>query len=137
MAEDKNPETAVSHPLVPAVADAHQLPGLQEHLTQLSQLRENWNSHGAKPIDPSVLEHVKTFLEEVIDADVPFSQIVPRVDGTVQLEWHTKNKDLEIYLDAPGEGTFLYEDLGKSIEQEGDIRANLAELKEILHALAE
>jgi len=122
-------------------AEVH-LPALDERLLslharlqQLKQLEANWDLHGAAPIDPSVLTYVMTFLSRVIDRDVPLPQIVPRVRGTVQLEWHTKSKDLEVYLDAPEVGSFLFEDVDRGVEREGNIRTDLPKLKEILHEL--
>lgn len=61
---------------------------------QLKALQKNWDSYGADPLDPSIVDNAKLFLER--------AQAVPCCDGSVQIEWHTHDIDLEITFPPEG-----------------------------------
>lgn len=73
---------------------------LDKRLMALAELEHNWDSYGALPISMETL----CMAEHMIKAtDVPGVQIVPGSDGSVQLEWHTKELDMEIWIKVPEE----------------------------------
>jgi hypothetical protein len=109
---------------------------VRNRLAELRGLPENWDDHNAERISPAILKYVPEILAEVMTSKAPPPQIVPTVHGLVQLEWHTKKDDLEIYLESPGRGSFFYVNVDRSVEQEGDIPEHLAELREIIRQLA-
>lgn len=60
-----------------------------EKLAELAALTENWDSHGGRAINRDVLSLLELLLT------VP-AQAVPGSDGSVQLEWHGLDWDVEI-----------------------------------------
>lgn len=77
-------------------------------LNKLFALPDNWDSYGARRIDPELGPWVMRFLKSVIvqediivdERTVP--SIVPTTDGGIQLEWHVPPIDIEIEFPHPG-----------------------------------
>lgn len=60
----------------------------------LAALSDNWDGYGAKPVDPRTLRNVRMLLSSLT--------VVPRADGTLQIEMHAAGADVEIYVGASG-----------------------------------
>src|SRR6476659_749758 len=72
-----------------------------ETLQTLLALPPNWNSYGARTIQPDVVQATSSLLHDIARDDTPQPAIVPTVRGGVQLEWHTRGVDLEIEIESP------------------------------------
>ena len=77
----------------------------------LLSLPEGWNSHSAKPIAVRNARAAIELLAQVLRTDTPPPDVVPRVQGGIQLEWHTEKVDIEIYIDSPDKVSFFAEDV--------------------------
>ena len=90
-----------------------------EKLHALLDLPENWNSYGAPPIRPDVIEYAVRWVPTLLQRRTPEPAVVPTARGGLQLEWHRKGVDVEIYVDAPDNVRFVAEDFtaGKSVEE--------------------
>lgn len=67
-----------------------------DRLNELLDLKANWDSYGARPIQ---LGHVRLACEVLAHAmryDIPLPSIVPTNRGGIQLEWHMRGVDLEV-----------------------------------------
>jgi hypothetical protein len=82
-----------------------------ESLYSLSSLPSGWNSYRAKPIGPDVIQAAVRLVSNLLKANTPAPQVVPRVQGGIQLEWHLKNIDIEVYIDSSAAMRFYAEDL--------------------------
>jgi hypothetical protein len=87
-------------------------------LYSLAELRSGWNSYAARPIGRDVIDHVARWIPTLLQPSTPEPAVVPRVRGGIQLEWHRKGIDLEIYVDSPTDIRFEAEDLrsGQTVE---------------------
>ena len=65
-------------------------------LKALQSLESGWDSYHARVIDLCVIERTKTLVDRLARPGVPVPSVVPTVNGTVQLEWHTTSFDAEI-----------------------------------------
>ena len=65
----------------------------RKKLKRISELKENWDSYGAGPIDPRAVEIAEFLLPLYAD----FS-IVPTNEGGIQFERHTKTESIEIEI---------------------------------------
>jgi hypothetical protein len=74
----------------------------------LLELKDNWNSYGARSVRPEIVLSAIRLLEGIVQADTPEPVVVPTVRGGVQLEWHRLGADLEIEIDAPGRFQILF-----------------------------
>jgi hypothetical protein len=61
-------------------------------------LPENWNSYGAKRVQPELAEAAIRLLPKVIQSGTPKPEVVPTTAGGVQIEWHVGGIDLEIKI---------------------------------------
>ena len=72
----------------------------------------------------------------LLDFDTPPPTVVPRVEGNIQLEWHTEHIDIEIYIDSPDSVHFFVEDATKDLFAEGPLVGREEELRPWLKRLA-
>jgi hypothetical protein len=101
-----------------------------EAITELLNLPPGWNSYAAKPIAPRIAIRAIHLLAELAPQTPP--DVVPRVQGGIQLEWHTEGFDLEVYLDSPEDVRFLAEDAGSGDTFSGTLAGNQPVLRTLL-----
>lgn len=73
-------------------------------MSEIKKLRHNWDSYGAFPLSRKTYIRAIEFLAEVFKAHerigseipVPFVALCP--DGSIQLEWGNKNKELDVVI---------------------------------------
>lgn len=70
-------------------------------LDAMRSLEENWNGHGAVPINLDVIEAVTVFLDAIIAKRIA---IVPTGDGGIALEIHSHGWDIEVEFEPPIHG---------------------------------
>jgi len=105
-------------------------------LVDLLSLPPGWNSHSAKKIEPRNVMAAIVLLGIIMDSDVPPPIVVPRVKGNIQLEWHTEQVDIEVYIDTPSTVRFFAEDVAKEQAAEGSLSGREHELKNWLKRLS-
>jgi hypothetical protein len=71
---------------------------LRRRISELSDLPFNWDGEGAKPVKSIVLADVVEALNYLAQRTGGFQEpfLAPTFDGFVQMEWHGKNRSLEI-----------------------------------------
>jgi hypothetical protein len=79
-------------------------------LDELGELPINWDSYGAKQISPVLINTAKDILHQLAPHDAPAPSVVPTVDGSVQIEWHTRGIDLEVRLISSARIEVYFED---------------------------
>ena len=84
----------------------------------LLTLPPGWNSYSAKPIAPENAVRAIDLLCHLLQPGIAAPTVVPRVQGGIQLEWHTKAGDIEVYIDSPDQISFFAEhaESGESTE---------------------
>lgn len=88
-------------------------------LIDLLELPGRWNSYNAQPIKKENVIIAVDLLARLMVEGTPAPQVVPKVRGGVQLEWHTRGMNIEIEIDSPENLKFVAEDL-HSPEESGD-----------------
>lgn len=94
------------------------LPEAEEAIRQLTTVAPNWNSYGARAVQPLIIQSAIKLLREIVRSDTPRPSVGPTARGGIQLEWHTRGMDLEIELDLPERIQVLYEDAAGEEEWE-------------------
>jgi hypothetical protein len=98
-------------------------------VVELLNLPAGWNSYAAKPITPqNALEAIR-LLAAFVGPETPQPAVVPRVQGGIQLEWHTASVDIEVYIDAPGRVRFFVEGIEAGETFDGPLAGNEPVLK--------
>ena len=85
-------------------------------LVVLSQLGENWDSYGAKPISVRAITSAMQLVSEIMRDDIPVPGIVPTTPGGIQLEWHIVGIDFEVEISPEGNLSVFFEDATGQIE---------------------
>lgn len=109
-----------------------------ERLSALVDLPPNWNGSASAPVEPRLAEvAVNEVLALVMPDDAaPLPQIVPCVDGGLQLEWHRAGWDVEVQLTPLGEIWVDASEVDGDLEWEGDFSARREDLKLVLKSIA-
>jgi len=104
---------------------------LNTHANQILSLKENWDAEGAEKFNKDTLERVCSLLKAVFQnlwnemIDIPFPLIQPVPDGSIDLNWETKNFELLINIPATQEDLVNF--YGEKIdhpEDEIEVRIN-------------
>ncbi len=91
-----------------------------KQLVSLLDLKENWNSYGAPPIDPGTLGFALAFLVRTMRDGTPRPAVLASPRGGLQLEWHEQGIDLEIKVLPGGRFRVYLEDLRTGEEVDSD-----------------
>lgn len=105
-------------------------------VVDLLDLPAGWNSFSAKPIAHRNAEAAIRVLAHLLDPETPPPAVVPRVKGNIQLEWHTKQIDIEVYIDSPEQVRFFAEDVSTGETAEGPLSGSEEQLKKWLRRVA-
>ena len=107
-----------------------------EGVVDLLGLPPGWNSYSAKPIAARNAIRAIQVLAGLMNPDTPPPAVVPRVQGGIQLEWHTREIDIEVYIDSPEKVSFFAEYAGSGESIEGPLAGREHELKVWLQRVA-
>lgn len=124
-------EVHAKHPTSPAFLKS------VEAVADLLSLAPGWNSYSAKPIAPQNAKRAIRLLAEFLGPETPPPAVVPTVRGGIQLEWHTKRANLEIYIESPGSVSFFAEEVGSGESFEEALPSHEHELRSWLQRLSE
>lgn len=108
-----------------------------EALIDLLALPPGWNSYSAKPITAENAKTTIRILASLLDEKILPPTVVPRVKGNIQLEWHTKNVDIEVYIDSPETISFFAEDVETGEVVEASLAGREEDLKKWLRRAPE
>jgi len=100
-----------------------------EDIVALLTLPPNWNSYSARPIAPQNAIRAIRLVWDLLQPGIPAPMVVPRVRGGIQLEWHTKAGDIEIYIDSPDQISFFAEHAESSESTEAPLAGHEEELR--------
>lgn len=74
---------------------------VEDRLTELTCLPVGWDGYAGRPVSFPCAYFVANMLERLCQDHVPPPSLVPGSDGSLQVEWHRNNFDVELdVLDA-------------------------------------
>ena len=103
----------------------------------LLSLPRGWNSYTAKPIDQGSAAATIELLMVLLRSGIPAPAVVPRINGSIQLQWHAGAIDVEVYIDSPSNVRFFAEDVTTGQLAEGPLVGRDVELKGWLERLSD
>lgn len=104
-------------------------------LLDLLNLRPNWDSYGARPIERTAVETAVPLLFQLMTNDTPSPSTIPTSTGGIQLEWHQQGIDLEITIPPSGLVTAFVHDDATGEEWETGLSDALSRVKQIIMEL--
>ena len=99
-----------------------------EGVVDLLSLPEGWNSYSARPIGTQNAIRAIQLLGELLGSETPPPVVVPTVRGGIQLEWHTRGVNIEIYVESPENVSFFAEEVGSGESCEEPLAGHEPEL---------
>lgn len=108
---------------------------VMQRILELNSLPENWDGYSAIPINSSVMMFAISVINNAMRLTTPVPQIVPMVDGGLQLEWHERGWDLELAINQPYQSEFYFRDRGTGAEEVVDLTSDYSALHRKLDEL--
>lgn len=72
-----------------------------DKLNDLTSLERGWDGYSARAVRFDTANFALRMLEHICPVDSPAPQIIPGVNGDLQIEWHTDNGDIELDVLGP------------------------------------
>lgn len=94
----------------------------KERLTELMQLPVGWDGYHAPAVSLDNATFAFSVLSSVMEDGIAEPSIVPTVDGSVQIEWHTSKGDIELRINRPNSVDAWF----SRVDQEDDVEADLS-----------
>ena len=107
-----------------------------ESLGELLRLGLDWDSYGARPVDPKCVVAALNLAFSTLRDDTPAPSVVPTSRGGLQFEWHTGGADLEVEFLSATRVCGLFEDQVTGTCWEKDLTSDLRPLVEAIAALS-
>jgi len=116
-----------------------QLPAWFDALAQgfvdLLTLPPDWDSYGAGPIDPVLVNTGMNFINGLLGPASPAPRVVPLSSGGLQMDWHRGSVDLEVVFDRGEVPFFYYRNRTNNEESDHALPENAHLLKAIIDRL--
>lgn len=110
---------------------------LRRRLDELTSLPVGWDGYMGRPVSFQCANFVAKMLERLHRDNVPAPSLVPGSDGSLQVEWHRNNFDVE--LDVLGVQNVLATRINRQTAEEESIELqnDFAEIVDWITALAD
>jgi len=80
-----------------------------DRIGRLHQLKPNWDSYGAEPVDPRSIEFAKQFLQDLVFlSTVECPRVAASPEGNVALSWESADYLCELDLEVLPDGHIQY-----------------------------
>jgi hypothetical protein len=111
---------------------------LPKALTELQatlKLKRNWDSYNSKEISPEVVAAAVQLLVNLIGPRTPRPAVIPTSSGHIQLEWCSRNLELEVEIESATTLHVLFVDENED-EWETKLSYDLSELNNLIRRLS-
>ncbi len=109
---------------------------LEDRFDELTSLPRGWDGYAGAPVSFNCAQFAANLIERLCINTLPAPQLVPMPDGTIRLEWHMNEFDLEIDVLGPYNVLAYRADLLTDEEEEIEIQTDFSELSEWVSKLA-
>lgn len=108
---------------------------LKKRFDELTSLRAGWDGYAGKPVSFNCAMFSAMLIERLYISNIPPPQLVPGSDGSLQLEWHQNQIDIEIDILKPYGIIAAYYNHITDEEREVELKADFTVLSEWLTEL--
>ena len=103
---------------------------------EFPKLREGWDSYYGKPISKKTIKFTLETIARTFTENTPEpSNVVPGANGGIQIEWHMKDRDLEVEFTPDNRVIILLELYNDDKEIELDLTEDISQLRSIISNL--
>lgn len=108
---------------------------LKERFDELASLSRGWDGYSGCPVAPDCAQFAANLIERLFVEGVPAPQLVPGGDGTLQIEWHRNQFDVEIDVLAPYDVLAVRRNNRTGEVEELELQMDFSPLREWIAAL--
>lgn len=108
---------------------------LTERLEELASLPFGWDGYFGVPVRDDCIYFARRFLGAFGWEDFPMPSLIPCWDGTLQIEWHRNDLDLEIDILGAKEAVATRRDIRTGHGEERLLKDNFYSLEDRISAL--
>lgn len=76
---------------------------VRDRLDELCALKIGWDGYGAPPVSFVTAHFAMGMMEAIGSENTPTPQIVPGIDGDLQIEWHLGQGEIELHVKSPND----------------------------------
>lgn len=109
---------------------------LEDRFNELTSLPKGWDGYKGVPVAFNCAQFAANLIERLCVSSLPAPQLVPMSDGTIRLEWHMNQFDIEIDVSGPYDVFACRTDLLSDEEDEIEIQTDFTELSNWISELA-
>lgn len=109
---------------------------LTSRLNELTSLPKGWDGYAGRPVLFTTARFAAELLERLYDAAVAPPSLVPGSDGTLQIEWHANQYDIEIDVLGPYKVQASRFDHLAGVDEDLDLEADVTPLAQWISDLA-
>lgn len=110
---------------------------LGNRLNELTSLPRGWDGYAGLPVSFDCAQFAANLIERLCIDGVSAPQLVPGADGTIQIEWHVNQFDIEIDILAPYNVTATRFDHISEQEEDIELQADFSALAEWVSELGQ
>lgn len=110
---------------------------LRDRLDELTSLPVGWDGYNGRPVSCQTAHFVINMLERLCQDGVPAPHLVPGSDGSLQVEWHRNNYDVELDVLGPQNVVATRYNLLTDEEVILEIQNDFAEVVDWIRALSD
>lgn len=97
---------------------------LKDRFDELTALPRGWDGYAGCPVSFNCAQFAANLIERLFVSSLPAPQLVPGGDGTLQIEWHRGQFDIEIDVLAPYEVVATRHDLESGASEEIELQSD-------------
>jgi hypothetical protein len=101
---------------------------LRERFDEITSLPKGWDGYDGRPVTFNTAQFAANLIERLSIDGVPSPNLVPGSDGTVQIEWHRNQYDIEIDVLGPYEVVAFRRDQRTGNEEELELQMDFTAL---------
>lgn len=109
---------------------------LEERFDVLTSLRRGWDGYAGLPVSFTCAQFAASLIERLCNPSLPAPQLVPIPNGTMRLEWHMNEFDVEVDIFGPYDVAAYRADILNDSEDEIEIQTDFTKLSEWIADLA-
>ncbi len=109
---------------------------LKSRFDELTSLKHGWDGYNGLPVSFTCADFAAAILERLCISDVPAPSLVPGSDGTLQIEWHRNQFDVEIDVLGANNVVASRYNYMTEIEESIELQSDFSEIVEWISDLA-
>ncbi len=109
---------------------------LKVRFDEITSLPKGWDGYDGRPVTFNTAQFAANLIEQLFIDGVPSPNLVPGSDGTVQIEWHRNQYDIEIDVLGPYEVVAFRRDQRTGNEEELELQMDFTALARWIDGLS-